>query len=214
MRRAVTQRRRVRWPIIAADLADAGPGHVFLAGDSHAELLGVPDFGLPIVNAGIGGIETADYARDLQRLDRRPRAAVAVLLIGSNDTHRVRRPASARRRRSFAATIYALIEQLRAHSDVVLVTAIPPVGPPMAEYRDLSAATEYSAMLKAVSVKCGCVFIDPFAHLRGQLPALAAPDAQMDPLGVHLADYSVLARALAPAIEAASTDGSRSGPFA
>jgi lysophospholipase L1-like esterase len=208
MRLSARRHHRERWASIASALAAAGPGHVFLAGDSHAELLGTPDFGRATVNGGIGAIYTADYARGLARLGQRPRAAASVLIVGSNDTHLHRGPASEGRRRAFAAAVDDLIERLQACSDVVLVAAIPPVCAPMADHRHLGATAAYAEMLEAACTARGGVFIDPFAQMRGPDPARAAPGVRMDALGAHLADYGALARALAPSIAAALADQS------
>lgn len=201
--RIVRRHRRARWATIASELAGARPGYVLLAGDSHAELLGRPDFGVAIVNGGVGGIRTAEYADDLARLRGTPRAGVAVLILGTNDTVSAREPASPRRRRAFDAAAARVVARLRAHADAVLVCAIPPVRPTVPGYLDPQATLLYSDRLAHVAALHGCTYIDPFAGLRDGDPARMRPGVETDPGGCHLADYRLLERALAPAVAAA-----------
>jgi hypothetical protein len=199
----VRRHRRARWAVIASELARARPGYVLLAGDSHAELLGTPDFGRPVVNGGVGGIRTAEYAADLARLRGVPRAGLAVLFIGTNDTVSLREPGSARRRHAFDADAARVVGWLRAHADAVLVAAIPPVRPAVPGYLDAPATLLYSERLERAASLHGCAYIDPFAALRDGDPARMRAGVETDPGGCHLADYGLLERALAPAVAAA-----------
>lgn len=54
--RIVGRRFAERRPAIGAALRAAGPDSVLLAGNSHAEFLGTPDFGgRPCINLAVGG---------------------------------------------------------------------------------------------------------------------------------------------------------------
>lgn len=185
-----------RLPEIRAALAGARPGFVFLAGNSHAEIVGPLLAGrTPLVNGGIGGTSARGYAAQLDRLSFGARARVAVLIVGTNDILRRADPLSERTRSGFEAAVARIVDRLRAHADRVLVAAVPPLGPEAAAIRDPAAVAAYNETLRGLCERHGCRFIDPFAGLRDGEPGLTSQAAPPD--GVHLRDYDGLADALA-----------------
>lgn len=192
--------RAARLPAIRAALAAARPGFLFLAGNSHAELLGNALAGRPgVVNGGIGGASARRYAGAVDGLAFPVRAGTAMLFVGSNDILRRADPLSARTRDGFEAATARILGWLTANADTVLVAAVPPLGPEAQAERDPAAVDAYTAVLRDVCARSGCRVFDPFAALRDGGPGLttgATPD------GVHLRDYAALAVVLAPYLRA------------
>lgn len=182
-----------RLPAIRAALSAAQPGFVFLAGNSHAELLGnVLARRLPaVVNGGIGGTSARRYAAELDGLSVPVRAGVAVLFLGTNDILRHAAPLSERTLGGFEAAASRSLEWLRANADLVLVAAVPPIGPEAQADRDPAAVAAYSTALRDLCDRHGCRFFDPFADLRDGEAGLTTQAAPPD--GVHLRDYEALA---------------------
>ncbi|MGU3360601.1 SGNH/GDSL hydrolase family protein [Methylobacterium sp. M6A4_1b] len=201
--------RTQRLPAIRAALSAARPGFVFLAGNSHAELIGdLLALRLPgLVNGGIGGTSARRYAAELDGLTFPVQAGVAVLFLGTNDILRRAAPLSAGTLGGFEAAAARSLERLRANADLVLVAAVPPIGPEARADRDPAAVAVYSAALRGLCARHGCRFFDPFAALRdgeaGLTRQAAAPD------GVHLRDYAALAADLETRLRAL---GSRRPP--
>ncbi|WP_197430591.1 MULTISPECIES: SGNH/GDSL hydrolase family protein [Methylobacterium] len=185
-----------RLPEIRTALAQAQPGFVFLAGNSHAEIV-APALArrVLLVNGGIGGTSARGYAAQLDALPFSARAGTAVLFVGTNDILRRADPLSESTRAGFEAAAARIIDWLRAHADVVLVAAVPPLGPEAAAIRDPAAVDAYSAVLRSLCERHGCRFLDPFAGLRDGGPGLTTQAAPPD--GVHLRDYDRLAADLA-----------------
>ncbi|GLS44289.1 GDSL-type esterase/lipase family protein [Methylobacterium brachythecii] len=180
-----------RLPVIRAELAAAQPGFLFLAGNSHAECGGLAlAQSMPLVNGGIGGASARGYARQLGEMPVMARAGVAVLFVGSNDIMRRASPLSEKTRAGFVVAVGHILEWLRANADVVLVAAVPPLGPEAVAMRDPAAVTAYGDVLRRLSVDYGCRFIDPFATLRDGADGTTT-HACAD--GVHLRDYEAWA---------------------
>lgn len=171
-----------------AELDEAEAGYVFLAGDSHAELLGHPAWaGRTVVNGGIGGRSARHYAEDLPRLAFRRRASVAVLSVGTNDIMCRSKPLTQRAAALFDASVGTILEQLRAHADRVVVLAVPPIALSGTFPRDPRAVELYSWQILRTATQRDCAYFDPFAPIRTDDFGLARPDALSDE--VHLADY-------------------------
>lgn len=197
-----------RAPVINAHLADAPPGYVFLAGDSHAELASpaLRLCGQEVVNGGISGARTSLYARVLGQLTFITPARAAILTIGTNDLRHRDKPLTPDRLSQFEEDAGRIIRQLQAHADLVMVTAIPPVDPGLAGVIDGPAGAVYSGRLEALCRQLGCRFADPFASLRGG-EGLARPGTLLD--GLHLARYRPALTLMEPLIcgtAAASAD--------
>jgi len=159
---------------------------VVLFGDSHSELIGDPSplCGRPVVNAGVGGISARGYRNLLGELAMPRRASAGLLTIGSNSALEKPLPRS---RSAFRDNAAALIEALQVRTKRLVVTAVPPVGAEAAHLFDLGALKAYSEELDGICRKAGCRFLDPFADIRGENPAVARPGITRD--GVHLVDY-------------------------
>ncbi len=186
----------MRIPQIQRDLDGAPPGFALIVGDSHAEFLCAHPLGSrPPVNGGVGGISTGTCAARLPGLRLPHRAAVAALIIGSNDLSVRVRPLSPEAVARFEASAGTLIRWLRDHADRVVVLALPPMDQVPGQEREAAAVEDYSARLARLADAHGCAFSDPFADLREGRGGLARPGALSD--GVHLADYGRAARKLA-----------------
>lgn len=186
----------MRIPQIQRDLDAAPPGFAWIVGDSHAEFLCAHPLGRrPVVNGGVGGISTGGYAEHLPDLRPVHRAAVAVLIIGSNDLSVRVRPLSPETTARFEASATRLVRWLRDHAERVVVLALPPMDQVPGQEREAAAVEDYSARLARIAGESGCTFADPFAELREARGGLARPGALSD--GVHLADYGAAARRVA-----------------
>jgi hypothetical protein len=184
-----------RLPAIRAALAAARPGFLFLAGNSHAELLGnALARRSDVVNGGIGGTSARRYAGEIEGLSVPVRAGVGVLFVGTNDILRRADPLSARTAGGFAAATARLLTWLGTHADRVLVAAVPPIGPGAEAERDPAAVAAYTAILRGLCARQGCRVFDPFADLRDGPPGLTT--RAVPPDGVHLRDYDALAAGL------------------
>ncbi|MCJ2139618.1 GDSL-type esterase/lipase family protein [Methylobacterium sp. E-066] len=183
-----------RGPALRASLRKAAPESVILAGNSHVEFLGTPDFGgRPCINLGIGGSIAADCAAHLADLRAPVRCAASVLIIGTNDILRWRHPERASTERRFEAEVRRILRILEVWSAQVFVAAIPPIGA-WATGRDPAAVAAFSDRLEALCRAGGHSFFDPFAALRDEDSGLARTGLHPD--GVHLADYTGLAAEL------------------
>nr|WP_246732879.1 SGNH/GDSL hydrolase family protein [Methylobacterium sp. BTF04] len=185
-----------RLPVIRAELDAAEPGFVLLAGNSHAEILGnALARRLPVVNGGIGGASARRYATQLDALPFRARAGVAMLFLGTNDILRTAAPLSKGTLGGFEAAVTRILAWLRTNADVVLVAAVPPIGPEAQRERDPAAVAAYTAVLRSVCERNGCRLFDPFAGLRDGETGLTTQALPQD--GVHVRDYDAVARDLA-----------------
>lgn len=190
------ERIAMRFPQIQRDLDAAPPGFALIVGDSHAEFLCAhPLGGRPVVNGGVGGISTGICAARLPGLRLPHRAAVAALVVGSNDLSVRVRPLSPEAAARFEASAGAIVRWLRDHADRVVVLALPPLDQVPGQEREAAAVEDYSARLARLAAEHGCAFADPFADLRAGRSGLARPGALSD--GVHLADYGAAARRVA-----------------
>ena len=188
-----------RLPEIQASLDAAPPGFVYLAGDSHAELLGPDPFGgRPCVNGGIGGLSSRGYATYLAELSFPRRAGLALLFVGTNDIFAGSRPQSQARIDGFGQAVGQILDRLQASADRVVLCAVPPLEPGEQVRRDPGAVAAYSERLRSIAAGRGCGFADPFAEMREGHGGFAKSGYLHE--GVHLRDYANLAAALAPTV--------------
>lgn len=159
---------------------------VVLFGDSHNAFIGDPSplCGKPVINAGVGGISARGYLNLLDELKMPRPARAGLLTIGTNSALDKPLPRS---RSAFRDNAAALIAALQLRTRRLVVTAVPPVGREVADRFDLEALKAYSEELDGICRKAGCRFLDPFADIRGENPAIARPGVTHD--GVHLVDY-------------------------
>jgi hypothetical protein len=191
-RRLATAHLSRRLPVIRAALEAAAPGFLFVAGNSHAELLGgALSRTVPVVNGGVGGASARRYAQLVDALPFPVRAGVAILIVGTNDILRSGAPLSAATIAGFETAATRLLAWLRTNAETVLVAAVPPLGPEARMDRDPVAVGAYTAILKSLCTRSGCRFFDPFADLRDGEAGLTSQAALPD--GVHLRDYDALA---------------------
>lgn len=184
---------------IQAQLDEAPPGYVLVAGDSHAELQSGAErvCGAETVSAGVSGAGAAGYADLLGRMSFPTRPSAAVLTIGTNDLNRRRDPTGAGAA-AYETAVLALVARLRSLTDTVVVTAVPPIGSDAATRLDAAAVGDYSRRIQALCARAGCTYADPFADLRAGDTGLARDGALRD--GLHLARYRPVLRALAPSL--------------
>lgn len=199
---AVDARAYATMRLVAVQVAldEAPADYIFLAGDSQVELQPSAQrpCGLPLVNGGVSGSTAGAYADHLAQLTFPVRPRAASLTIGTNDlllkNHPRDRDAAAR----FEAAAERVVRGLQAVTGRVVVTAIPPVGREIAAMVDAEAVAAYSARLKALCGRLGCLFTDPYADLRDGETGFAKPGALRD--GLHLARFSPAMQALEPAL--------------
>lgn len=193
--------RRGRVSTIRAALSAGGAEFVFLAGDSHAELMGSPDLaGSRTVNGGIGGVTAPVYAAELDRLAFAAPASLAILFIGSNDIAEIHGPLSARGCGRFARGVTAILDGLDGRARQVWIAALPPIRPTPAYPQVVGAVPVYNTILATIAAARGCAFVDPFGPLRDGEGGWALPGATSD--GTHLADYRPVAAALSASLSA------------
>lgn len=191
------QHLKLRLAAIQSELAGAPPGFVFLAGNSHAELLGSEALDdRRLVNGGIGGTTARGYAAQLDRLTASTRASVAILWVGTNDILRGRiSPLADVRCESFDASVIRIVTWMHAMADAVFIAAVPPIGTTDVD-REPTAIAAYCARLERLSADHGCRYFDPFVDIRDGTTGWARPGTMQDD-GVHLADYRHLRDAVA-----------------
>lgn len=163
---------RHRVPVINANLRDVGPGFIVFAGDSHADLYRQPSSlcGRDTVNAGLSGANAEVYGEVLAQLTFPHKAALAVLTIGTNDLLRKRTPDP----NAFAVRVERILDDLQTKADLVVVTAVPPIGEEEAKNSSVEAIRPYSQTLEQVCSRTdGCSYQDPYKDLRSEHFGLA-----------------------------------------
>lgn len=181
-------------PGINEALARAPAGFVFIAGDSHAALMGgAPLCGRPVVNGGAGGANAKVYAGLARELTFRARPSATVLVIGTNDLllkNRPSLPANLAWRVNQAETVVNL---LAARGGRLVMTMVPPVSERVARKFDLVALETLSGELRRLCEEVrDCHFTDLFADARSTALGIARPGALADDL--HLAGYETARR--------------------
>lgn len=144
--------------VIRSQLDQAGSSPIVFGGDSIVESALLPEqvCGHRVVNAGIGGATTYQYALAIRRLDFK--AAAFVIGIGTNDSM----PGNVS---EFLDRYRFLSKALKARSDMVLFADIPPLEPGnTAEQFDQKSSEEISTIIRDYA---GQKFIDIHAPLAG-----------------------------------------------
>lgn len=199
-----------RLPQINAALDATRPGFVFLAGDSHAELLGDGDFcGLPVVNGGSHGASTQLYTWLLGNFTFKAQPSKAILIIGTNDIFAKSRPMEPRNLAEKIGRIEAIAKTLAKISPQLTMTTLPPIPAETARILDPVALKAFSQEQKRLCEQLpACQFVDPYEDLRETDNfSLARPDATSD--GLHIADYGHVRRNLEEAMCPAAVVTSR-----
>jgi len=176
-------------PVIDGRLFGAQAGYVFLAGDSHAELVN-PTYrlcGREIVNGGVSGAGASLYRDLLKTIAFRRPPDFAVLTIGTNDILRMKDPLSARSLETFERNVSAIVNGLPTRMRLIFVTPLPPVGRELVEKVQIEAVAAYSDRLRDLCERERCTFVDPFRSFREDDGSTARPGAMRD--GLHLASY-------------------------
>jgi lysophospholipase L1-like esterase len=176
-------------PVINGQLFEARAGYVFLAGDSHVELVN-PTFrlcGREIVNGGVSGAGASLYRDLLKTIEFRRPPDFAVLTIGTNDILRKNDPLSARRLETFERNVSAIVKGLPTRTRRIFVTPLPPVGRELVEKVQIEVIAAYSNRLRDLCERERCTFVDPFRSFREDDGSTARRGAMRD--GLHLASY-------------------------
>ncbi|MCJ2020672.1 SGNH/GDSL hydrolase family protein [Methylobacterium sp. E-065] len=165
---------------------------MLLVGNLHAALLEHPQIAgrPPSINIAVGGITARGCATRLARLDTPARTDAAVLIIGTNDVARRRRPERPATGRRFEADVRRILAILGNWSGHVFVAAVPPLGPEAADH-DADAVVTFSERLEQLCAEKRHVFFDPFAGIRTSAGGRATTGLFSD--DIHLADYVALA---------------------
>lgn len=197
---------------VQVHLDEAPAGYVFLAGDSQSELESPAQrpCGLELVNGGVSGSSAAVYADLVSTLSFKVRPRAAALTIGTNDLMAKNAPLGTEATARFDAAAERIVRTLMANTDRLVVTAVPPVGRELARRLEPAAVAHYSERLRALCIRLGCRFADPFAPLREGGTGFARPGALRD--GLHLARYRPVMDGLAPALCEAAPVPSPLGP--
>ncbi|UMY15978.1 SGNH/GDSL hydrolase family protein [Methylobacterium organophilum] len=198
---------QLRLVSVQAQLDEAKPGYILIAGDSQAEMHNPsgPLCGAEIVNAGTGGATAEAYARLLPQLKLDPKPGAAILTIGSNDLNRKHKPNSEASARAFGEAVSRIVLLLRQATPRVVVTAVPPIGRSVGDRLEASAVGPYSRVIREACERLGCLYADPFAALRDGDSGFALKGALRD--GLHLARFRPVQAALAPLLCGAGENG-------
>jgi peptidoglycan/LPS O-acetylase OafA/YrhL len=178
-----------RLAVINAQIGEADPGYVFIAGDSNAEMINPTHrlCGRDVVNAGISGAKMTDMNGHWAKFAFTQKPGIVFILVGTNDLHRKRKPAQPKYLDAFERNADRLIASAAALSTKVFVAAVPPAEPWMIKYYEPAAVVALSERLKRACGRHACTFIDPFAGTRDGTEGLAKPDSTHD--GIHVRSY-------------------------
>lgn len=166
----------IRKFVIASQLNQSSEPIVVI-GDSitEAALLPTAICGRPVVNAGIGGLSSGDYAEIAPGLLTDRKITTIVIAIGINDANRTAGSVD-----EFARQYRRLFTTAAQHSDHVVIAGIPPIDPDgaLAPYFDIPLSEAIDATLAQIAADAGV----PFVSLRGL--KMREPGTRVD--GVHL----------------------------
>lgn len=178
----------------------AGPGYVLVLGDSNAAA--APDdavgCGGAVVNAGIGGVRTAQYLGYVGSLRLPPHGAAAVINVGTGDAWRALGPMEPGSIAAYEAGIARLVRLAAPHVATVVVSALPPLSGRPAVKLDPEAVGAYSARLRDLCGRIGCTYADPWSSIRGEGFGIALPGSVPD--GLHPADPGAAYRSISGAV--------------
>jgi lysophospholipase L1-like esterase len=181
-----------RVPIINGHLEEAKRGFIFLAGDSHAELLNGTYrlCGREIVNGGISGAKAELYRNVAEQLAFVARPEIAVLSLGTNNILRKKDPLTSGPGAEFEKNVAQTVASFRKSTKRVVVMALPPVSASLKDRFEIPAVAAYSERLRNLCAREGCEFLDPYSDMRERDGSTAQPGAMRD--GVHMASYRVV----------------------
>ena len=153
--------------VVNAQLRDARPGYIFIAGDSQAELLN-PRLSCDrdVVNGGVSGTTVEVYRRIVDRLDFSNPPGAMLVVIGTNNLLRKQRPLSPEALSRFEEEASALLTQLLRVTSRVFVAAIPPVSEDARTLIEFDASKGFSEQIRVLCDRLGCEHFDPFASIR------------------------------------------------
>lgn len=178
-----------RLAVINAQIGEADPDYVFVAGDSNAEMINATHrlCGRDAVNAGISGAKMTDMNGHWAKFAFRTKPGRILIMVGTNDLHRKRKPTQPKYLDAFEKNAERLIASAAALSSKVFVAAVPPAEPSMNSYYEPAAVVALSERLKRACSRNACTFIDPFAGTRDGTDGLAKPNSTYD--GIHVRSY-------------------------
>ena len=119
---------------------------------------------------------------------------IALLFLGTNNIPRLADPLSPGTMGGFSVAAGRILDWLRAWTDLVLVAAVPLLGPEAALLHHPAAAEAYSAALPDLCERPECRYFDPFTEARDGRVGLTTQVALPD--GVHLRNCEILAAEL------------------
>lgn len=178
-----------RLAVINAQIGEADPDYVFIAGDSNAEMINATHriCGRDVVNAGISGAKMTDMNGHWAKFAFTNKPGRILILVGTNDLHRKRKPSQPKYLDAFEKNAERLIASAAAVSPKVFVAAVPPAEPWMIKYYDPAAVVALTERLRQACSRHACTFIDPFAGTRDGTAGLAKPGSTHD--GIHVRSY-------------------------
>lgn len=158
---ALPPRMSGRTVALAAQIQQARPPYRVVIGDSHAERLFLPSLcGDPVIDAGFSGARTSEVARAAARLAFAQPAEAIVVILGTNDLLRRRRPAAPETMEAFRREYRRLLDGLRSHAGRLLAAPIPALDGERSEVARAFAvdlAPAYDAIIAQECARVGCV---------------------------------------------------------
>lgn len=178
-----------RLSVINGHIEEADPDFIFVVGDSNAEMIN-PTHRIcdqDVVNAGISGAKMADMNSHWGQFEFTNKPSGIIILIGTNDLHRKRKPTQPKYLTEFEKNAERLVQSASRLGAQVFVAAVPPAEPRMNKYYDPAAVVALSERLKLACERNGCKYIDPFAKTRNGPDGLALEGTTRD--GIHVKSY-------------------------
>ncbi len=178
-----------RLPLINSQLNEAKPGFIFLAGDSHSELLNTTYrlCGREVVNGGVSGAKAELYRDFVNRLAFKAAPDMVIYSIGTNNLLRKKKPLSTVPQVHFRDDVLLTVEAFRKKAPRVIVLAVPPIGTELKDKFEIAAVGDYSQALRSACERAGCDVIDPYDFARESDGNTSRAQATRD--GIHLSSY-------------------------
>jgi hypothetical protein len=157
-----------RLPLINSQLNEAKPGFIFLAGDSHSELLNTTYrlCGRELVNGGVSGAKAELYRDFVGRLAFKAAPDVVVYSIGTNNLLRKKDPLTPVPQVHFRDDAFLTVATFRKKATRVIVLAVPPISTDLKDKFEIAAVSAYSQALRSACERAGCEVIDPYDFAR------------------------------------------------
>lgn len=178
-----------RLPLINSQLNEAKPGFIFLAGDSHSELLNTTYrlCGREVVNGGVSGAKAELYRDFVGRLAFKAAPDVIIYSIGTNNLLRKKDPLTPVPQVHFRDDVHFTAAAFRKKAPRVIVLAVPPISTELKDKFEIAAVSAYSQALRSACERSGCEVIDPYDFAREADGSTARAQATRD--GIHLSSY-------------------------